>query len=135
MAHSQSVPTERKVDWAVSGLINLPETTLAEVNITAFGTKADGVSDDSEAIQKALHSLKATGGVLRLNAGKYLLTKGVSIPSNVILRGESATETHLIFNSGNKIVDFVNFKGQAPKHISHSKKHLKKEIPFWNLAM
>jgi hypothetical protein len=115
MVHSQTIPTDRKIDWSVSGLINLPKTKMAEVSIDGFGAKADGVSDDSQAIQKVLNSLKSSGGVIRLNAGKYLLAKGISIPSNVTLRGKSASETHLIFNSGNAIVDFVNFKGRAPK--------------------
>ncbi|MFT5618586.1 MAG: hypothetical protein ACI85I_001821, partial [Arenicella sp.] len=115
MVHSQTIPTDRKIDWSVSGLINLPKTKMAEVSIDGFGAKADGVSDDSQAIQKVLNSLKSSGGVIRLNAGKYLLAKGISIPSNVTLRGKSASETHLVFNSGNTIVDFVNFKGRAPK--------------------
>ncbi len=123
MAHSQTIPKERKVDWSVSGLMpNTPKTNVTEAKVNSFGAKADGVSDDSQAIQKALNSLKQSGGIVLLGAGKYLLTKGISIPSNVILRGKSSTETHLLFNSGNSIVDFVNFKGQAPKSFISLKK-------------
>jgi hypothetical protein len=44
------------------------------INVTAFGTKGDGVTDDRPAIQAAIDALAAKGGgVLRIPKGTYLL--------------------------------------------------------------
>ncbi|HEY3282333.1 MAG TPA: glycosyl hydrolase family 28-related protein, partial [Armatimonadota bacterium] len=44
------------------------------VNVTAFGAKGDGVTDDRPAIQAAIDALTAKqGGILRIPKGTYLL--------------------------------------------------------------
>jgi len=53
----------------------------------AFGVKADGVADDTDALQKALDAAGRRGGVVRLAAKKYLVSGSLHIPPNVALVG------------------------------------------------
>jgi len=57
-------------------------------NAKALGAKADGVTDDTAAIQKVLDDAsKAGGGVVYLPAGKYLVKGSIKIPVGVSLKG------------------------------------------------
>ncbi|MFH1739782.1 MAG: glycosyl hydrolase family 28-related protein [bacterium] len=56
--------------------------------VTQFGTKADSLTDDTAAIQKALDAAgKAGGGEVFLPAGKYRIEGSLTVPSGVTLRG------------------------------------------------
>ncbi|MCX7428897.1 MAG: glycosyl hydrolase family 28-related protein [Planctomycetia bacterium] len=57
------------------------------VDAAAFGVKADGKTDDTAAIQKALDAAGKLGGVVRLPAGKYLVAGSLKIPVGVALVG------------------------------------------------
>ncbi len=56
-------------------------------DVTRFGIKADGKTDDTAAIQKALDAAAKQGGVVRLPAGKYLVAGSLKIPPGVALVG------------------------------------------------
>lgn len=60
----------------------------ANLNAKYFGAVGDGVTDDTGAIQYALNLAKATGALVYLPSGKYLITN-IEIPENVILLGEN----------------------------------------------
>lgn len=55
-----------------------------------FGVKGDGVADDAPALQQAINSVGATGGVVNLGAGTYVLRSTVTVHTNVRLVGEGA---------------------------------------------
>lgn len=55
--------------------------------LAGFGVKADGVTDDTSAIQKALDAAAKTGMTLRLPAGTYLVAGSLTIPPGVSLEG------------------------------------------------
>ena len=48
-------------------------SNATHIDAAAFGVKADGTSDDTAAIQKALDAAGQQGGVVRLPAGKCLV--------------------------------------------------------------
>jgi hypothetical protein len=53
-----------------------------------WGAKADGVTDDTDAIQKALDAAGAAGGgIVYLPGGKYCLRGRLTVPTGVELRG------------------------------------------------
>lgn len=76
-----------------------PADAPGSVSAKAFGAKGDGVADDTEAVQKALVSLKH-GGIVNLPAGSYRLSAALKVPHGVTLLGEGArwenTATRLI---------------------------------------
>lgn len=55
-----------------------------------FGTTGDGVADDTEAIQRALDAVAEGGGIVHLQAGKYLISDSLKVPQGATLLGEGA---------------------------------------------
>lgn len=58
------------------------------VDVRRFGARGNGVVDDTPAVQKAIDSLPASGGVVQVPAGRYLIdpVRSVRLRSNVHLR-------------------------------------------------
>lgn len=65
--------------------------TLGRVTAEAFGAVGDGRADDGPALQAAIDSLGASGGVLLLGARTYRLARGVVVdPTRVSISGARA---------------------------------------------
>ncbi|MGI6296370.1 MAG: glycosyl hydrolase family 28-related protein [Armatimonadota bacterium] len=57
-------------------------------SVKDFGAKGDGVTDDTDAFQKALAEAgEAGGGIVRVPAGNYMIKTHLSIPACVTLEG------------------------------------------------
>jgi hypothetical protein len=71
--------------------VGSPPLTAAEesgaVSVAASGAKADGVTDDTAAIQKALDLAANAGGKVLLPPGRYLVAGSFHIPPGVTLQG------------------------------------------------
>src|SRR6266404_2062942 len=78
--------------FAAAGIAEAQETAAATppsaaTDLAKLGIKADGVTDDTNAIQKALDALGKAGGSLRLPASKYLVAGSLTVPPGVSLEG------------------------------------------------
>jgi hypothetical protein len=99
MANYVSKHTGAQIDAAVdkTGELDGKVATLSEemseqsVTPQMFGAVADGVADDSDAIQTALNK----GGMVYLPAGRYKITKTLTIGSNTTMMG--AGDNSVIF--------------------------------------
>src|SRR5262245_39137991 len=69
------------------------------VNVRNFGAQGDGVTDDAAAIGTALTAVKASGGIVCLPPGTYLLGTPLSLSSNVTLLGAGADATTICSHS------------------------------------
>lgn len=77
-----------------------------QVDVRDFGAKGDGITDDSEAFQKAIDSLETTGGLVSVPSGEYRITKTLLVggshmsptkPKDIIeIRGASAASSRLL---------------------------------------
>lgn len=57
-----------------------------EFNVKDFGAKGDGMTDDSEAVMKAIESAKEkVGGTVYFPAGKYLITQNINFGPEMYL--------------------------------------------------
>lgn len=73
--------------------------TKLRINVTDFGAKGDGVSDDTDAIQAAVDSAE-NGGIVEIPRGTYLV-RGVKIKKHgITITGEARFGTRLARHSG-----------------------------------
>ena len=69
------------------------------VSVKDFGAKGDGLTDDTEAINRALYELycrspnPSARKVLHFPGGRYIISDGINVPSNAVLHGEGANNT------------------------------------------
>lgn len=59
---------------------------LPPLSVSNYGAKGDGISDDTQAIQRAVDA-RPTGGTVTLPAGTYSVTSTVDLRSNLTLQG------------------------------------------------
>lgn len=78
------------------------------VSMRSAGAKGDGVTDDTAAIQNALHSAAASGKIAFFDYGDYLVTDTIYIPPGSQVVGESYPS---IIGSGGK---FSNIEAPYP---------------------
>lgn len=60
--------------------------TEAFVSVSVFGAKGDGIADDTVAVQHAIDTAAAEGGVVLFPSGTYLVS-GLVLSSQVVLQG------------------------------------------------
>ena len=74
-----------------------------------FGVKANGISDDTEALKKALRYACRTGGTVVLEPGNHVIHETIELPIGVSIKGSSCGAT--IFN----VNPNIQLKGGLPK--------------------
>ena len=92
-------PVSRLPDFSYAGYHSgeeeIPELPV-KANVKDFGSVGDGLSNDTEAFQKALQSV--SNGAILVPEGTYKITDRLLIDkSNVVLRGENRDKTILYF--------------------------------------
>jgi hypothetical protein len=73
----------------------IPEVEVV-ANVKEYGALGDGVTDDAAAFQKAIDAVDE--GAVLIPAGDYVLKNGLAINKGVVLRGEGADKTRLLFD-------------------------------------
>lgn len=77
--YAQESGYEGSASEFAEGLKNAAQVSeLKIVNVREFGAKGDGTTDDTDAIQAALHSAEDLGLPLYIPAGNYLVSKTIS---------------------------------------------------------
>lgn len=78
-----------------------PPTSTTVLNVLDHGAKGDGTTPDDAAIAATVAALPASGGVVYLPAGSYLLNAPVEVTrSNVRFQGDGAGKTTLVQAAG-----------------------------------
>ncbi len=95
-------------DWSKVG--NYKQINKSnKVYINDFGSNNNGNKSNNDAFNKALNALNGKGGIIQFGRGTYLFNSGLSIPSNVHLKGEGPN-TNLAFELSSE-QDAINFTG------------------------
>ncbi|MCC6729828.1 MAG: hypothetical protein IT208_10870 [Chthonomonadales bacterium] len=71
------------------------QETTAMDEMRRFGVRADGKTDDTAAIQKALDAAGDAGRAVQLPAGRYLVAGSLRIPKGVALVGEARAPLYI----------------------------------------
>ena len=85
-------------DWNNTGFQFTIPATVKRISIIDFGGKADNITDNSSALQNAIKSLNGNFGIIEIPTGNYLFKKTISIPSNILIKGNGSDKTILNFN-------------------------------------
>jgi len=92
------LPDAIRARWAQAGLRGLAVTNFTKVfNVRDYGAKGDGTTDDTTAIRNTISKAGSAGSVVYLPAGSYRVLKPLYLKSNMIMRGDGAALTSLIF--------------------------------------
>lgn len=93
----------------------------ATVNVLDFGAKGDNVTDDTAAIQAAITSIAASGGIVYIPQGIYVVSAPITVPSKVSVIGDGIGVTRfsatlafsanqaVFYANGSNTVRFENF--------------------------
>jgi len=123
-------PGSLELDWSYAGRSagsnSAPYIRSLTVQATSYGVRADGYSDDSDAIQRAIEDVEYRGGgTVILPSGRIRLERQIRITaSNTILRGAGMDKT--TFDIPNSLRHYGKRKGKkivAPEttwSISHT---------------
>ena len=88
-----------------------------EVNVSWFGAKGDGVTDDSSFIKKSISFLTSkNGGTINFSAKKYVLNNSLYFKKSIILKG--ITKSRINFEYGT-VLDFSNASGDYAINIGN----------------
>lgn len=101
--------------WDKAGLRFTPPAPVQTVSVRDFGAVGDGVADDTTAFENAMTAL-AKPGVLSIPAGTYRLSRTLALTSGLILRGEGAQKTKLVFAMGGSsapLLDFTTYNSRS----------------------
>ena len=92
---------EWEVDFTdtINGMVDDKVGKLRIVNARDYGAKGDGVTDDTDAIQAALHYAEETSLPLYIPAGNYLVSKTISTYTRDSEKAKQSKALH-IFGSG-----------------------------------
>ncbi len=97
---SQSlIPSERKIQWNPGIPGGIPHRTMVCANVKdpPYNAKGDGVTDDADAIQKAIDDCPPNH-VVYIPEGRYYLSHQITLTkSNITLRGAGPDKTLLFF--------------------------------------
>jgi len=96
LAMGQSIPRDRLVKWDPGVRGGVPNVATV-TDVMQHGAKGDGITDDTQAFRRAIASVKGEGAVL-VPRGTYLLRGNLALKSGIVLRGEGAQRSHLVFD-------------------------------------
>ncbi|MGA1197375.1 MAG: glycosyl hydrolase family 28-related protein [Candidatus Latescibacterota bacterium] len=85
-------------DAGISG--GIPDVVI-KANVKDYGAVGDGVADDASAIQKAIDAVEE--GAVWIPEGNYVLKSGLNIGKSVVLRGDGADKTRLLFDITDRV--------------------------------
>lgn len=100
-----------KTSWQGAGASLDYSTSSNVVNVITFGAVGDSATDCRNAINQAIASLAGSPGVIYFPAGKFRLTRGISLPDGVVIRGKNSRETSLIFDFGTSGDNGISING------------------------
>jgi len=108
------LPKDRRIIWE-PGLPGEPGTpggiphVPIVANVTSFGVKGDGLTDDAPAFQAAIDATDS--GAILIPEGSYRLASGLTIGKSIVLRGEGTRKTRLVFDTTDRVaIAFVTYQ-------------------------
>lgn len=107
---AQVIPSDRQVDWTEALQSYQFKNPSTEVNVIDFGAVGDGINNDWQSIQNAIDFFEGKLGAIYFPNGIYLIKQPLIIPDSIVLFGDGASQTSLVFNFENVSANCIIFK-------------------------
>ncbi|MES2851109.1 MAG: glycosyl hydrolase family 28-related protein, partial [Bacteroidota bacterium] len=105
-------------NWSKAGYPgNIPVYSTIK-NILDFGGAGNGIDANDAALQNAINSLNDQNGTIYFPAGSFLFIQPITLRSGIVLKGEGAPATTLLFNLSGPF-SLINIFGDSTSTISH----------------
>ena len=114
---AQIIPANRRVDWTLAGLRQPKPVYTRVVDITTFGGVGNGLVPTDLALQAAIASFGSDSGIVSFPPGTYLFISPINLRSGLVLRGQDALTSTLLFNLQFG-VDLINILGTSTGTVS-----------------
>ena len=111
-SYSQTISSSRTFNWNHSGYPGSIPSPAITVDATTAGAVGDGITDNTTIIQNLINT--STGRtVIYFPTGTFLFSAALNLTDSIILRGNSADSTHLLFNCNGAVCNGLNITGGA----------------------
>ncbi len=119
---AQSLAKERAADWQLAGLQEAPIEPIHEIDFKSAGGISDGKTPNDALIQELIEQNADHPFVIFFPAGIFHFSQSIALPSNCILRGESADSSILQFDLGeaDHLIKVQGFAQQNPSLLAAS---------------
>lgn len=93
------------------------------VSIKDFGAKGDGITDDTESINRALYEIYCRNQnptarkILYFPGGRYVVSDSIKVPTNAIIKGEGANNTIFELRADPSIQNYVMITADSKQQI------------------
>jgi hypothetical protein len=115
------------------------------VSVKDFGARGDGITDDTEAINRALYEIycrtssPAARKILYFPAGRYIVSDGIKVPTNATIKGEGPANTIIKQTADKSYVSYVmttaDSKQQVEAQIGYNGASLPKNITLLDIGL
>ena len=93
--HAQVIPPASCVNWSRAGCQFVFPESAPQVSIMSFGGVADGITNNTTALNNAMASFGGHPGMVYFPAGSYLFSSLIYIPDSVWLKGAGSDSTFI----------------------------------------
>lgn len=108
---SDTTSTDNNGTIIVAGTVRYKRRFSGSANVKWFGAQGDSVSNDTAAFQAAIDYVNAQGGgTVYVPIGRYLISSGITVKSNVTLLGDTGSRQDLDIGHGTVGMTFANLK-------------------------
>lgn len=97
---SQTLPTQRSVDWKLAGLRDTSTAGFITIDMQTLGVINDGLTPNDALMDSLLNVYGDQGTILSFPAGDFLFQETIELPNNTIIRGDGAESTTFHFDLG-----------------------------------
>lgn len=107
---AQLIPANRTTDWVNAGLRNKNIEPDSVINFLNAGADTSGLVDNSVLLHSIINGLNGQPAIVYFPSATYFFNKSILLKSNVILRGESSSNTLFKFDLTSQN-DLIRIKG------------------------
>jgi hypothetical protein len=96
--NAQSLPQNRKTDWTIVGLKDTSTSNLVDIIFDDYGANNIGQQTNDSIFKYLVDSVGIENKRIVFSAGEYLFKNEIELTNNLVLKGQGADKTTLIFD-------------------------------------